>query len=502
MRPIKPGKVQDKMEQHFREKLRNMEMAPPAEMWDRIDAGLDQERKKIKYDHWYYALLILLLPLTVTNLVVNHNIKDYYKDFLSEKKREESFGPKYNLIDAFPSPLRHLNYINQRTISQPLNMNYVEDMPEVYQSPVAAYGRENLSPYIASMNLVADFARNRGILIADDGMRLFQHSRLGENNTLGLALGNEDVIGYVPDKVKTKIEETSGLESDNSVALPTYHKRFFKYAASGNSPLSIPKVKGFYLGAVAGQVLNTFIFANRHSTHSIRPFISMQWEPAYGIRAGYNFNPRFGLETEVVLNSANESYSEMLYGKIPVNGMVRLSHINIPLVAKYKISKVSRLTGQPVCVDFVGGVMYSHLAQADLKVNEYKVYNPNGLFPTNQLGITGGMDYDFFFNKFCFLTLGGRASLVSSVNSIPFTGNGRPSTFGLLLGINASFNVLLPGKKEPVKITHFNPNQTATYGPTNTTIRIDENHQYQVLSQRRPSSISDRPFIREQYHLV
>lgn len=455
MRPIKPGNGgEDKLEQHFREQLRNLEMTPPPAMWDRVETGLDQERNKVRYDHWYLALMILLLPLTVSNIVVNYNIKDYYKAFLNDKKREESFGPKYNLLGAYPSQLRHLDRAELLTINQPLHTSYVEEVPA--DILVHNYNKEKLSPFIAALpNAVPQHKVLN--LPPDNGLRLFKHPRLMGDNSLTLNANNSFDLGYVPDKVKLSPNMPDIVTNNSNVNLPinNVHKRFAKYIMHRNSPLSLPKVQGFYFGPMVG-ANQELLFVKKSAFY---PLISpdakfnTHWGYDYGVRVGFTFNRHFGIEADCIINSYQQiQYTDNELGKIPVNGNIKLVYMHVPVIAKVKFSKVSRLSGQPVSLNILTGITYSRLTQSSMQVNESKLNNLNDLFAQNEMGLLVGIEYEWYVTRNLFFSFGGRGSISTDVKALPALGSIKPNSYNILLGINASINFQLPtGKKEQVK---------------------------------------------------
>lgn len=76
MRPIKPTDENSfNFDKHFRDNLRNGEVTPPAGLWDKLDADLDQQKERVKYNHWYYASIALLLFFAGFNLITSFNVE-------------------------------------------------------------------------------------------------------------------------------------------------------------------------------------------------------------------------------------------------------------------------------------------------------------------------------------------------------------------------------------------------------------------------------------------
>ena len=443
MRPIKSGREQEnKLDQHFREKLRNMEATPPPPSWDRLEAGLDQERATIKYDHWYYVLLVLLLPFTTVNLVMNYDLQDYYQEFLSEKQRETNYGPKYWIPAPHPAQVKYFARLDKSTITQPLDMSYVEDVPfEVTFSP--SYVKNKISPYIAASEVAPTvMSPKNNSLLAMAGKQ--KNAGMGSILLEPLFVDVEEVGS---EKFGLGAVMLSALDSKGDDPLPVYKKKMYRGSISKNYVMSLPKVKGFYFGIDASGHQNR-LFLKEDAFYPLIDkdvVFTFKWGYSYGMSMGYNFSQRFGIETELILNSVQGmSYADNLYGKIRREGNIQLNYMHLPVMAKYKWSKVSTVTGYPVSLNLVGGVMYSRLREVQMSINGEQLSAPQELFAKHELGMLLGLEYDVYISKSFFFTVGTRASVTTDVKQLGTQAN----VYNLLLGVNASFNYQLPQLKK------------------------------------------------------
>jgi hypothetical protein len=318
-------------------------------------------------------------------------------------------------------------------------MSYVEDVPyEVAFSP--SYVKHKISPYVASIE------------IAPVMEKISAHSLPKHRSVTGPAISLAPLYAEVgeilPDKFGLKAITLSKLDvGPEDDPLPAYNKKFYHGAISKNYVISLPKVKGFYFG-VDASVHQNRLFLKEQAFYPLidkNVEFTFDWGYSYGFSAGYNFSRKFGIETELILNSVQGmSYSDNLFGKIPREGSIRLSYMSVPVMAKYKWCKVSTLTGQPVSFNLVGGVLYNRLRGVEMKINKTELPSADELFATNELGLLLGLEYDMYVHKNFFFTVGARGSISTDVKTIGRDAN----AYNLLLGVNASFNYQLPNLKK------------------------------------------------------
>jgi hypothetical protein len=274
---------------------------------------------------------------------------------------------------------------------------------------------------------------------------------------LALNANNGLDLDFVPDKVKLLAADANTVANNNNISLPitNTHKRFTRYIQHRISPLALPKVQGFYFGSLIG-ANQELLFVKKSAFY---PLISpdakfnTHWGYNYGIKIGFTFNRHFGLEANWIINSYQQvQYIDNEQGKIPVTGNIKLVYMHVPVVAKFKFSKISRLTGQPVSLNILTGVTYSHLSRSSMQLNESKLNDLSDLLAKNELGLTLGLEYDWYVTRNLFFSLGGSGTISTDVKALPSIGSSKPNTYNILLGINASINFQLPtGKKEQVR---------------------------------------------------
>ncbi|MDX2001304.1 MAG: outer membrane beta-barrel protein [Chitinophagales bacterium] len=440
MRPIRPGKNQDnKLDQHFRDSLRNMEVSPPPPMWDRLESELETERARIKYDHWYYVLLAVLIPFTALNLYLNYDLKDYYRAFLNEKERAITYGPAYFISSPHPAQVKFLANKDKATVAQALDVPYVENLTDQQVTITGTHG--TLLP-IYIRPLTEQFALQK----ANQGTtpKFFASTETGLKDILSLPEA-EGLL--VPDKLAFNEIELDKIDGKQVEILPPYNRKFYHGAISPHYRMKLPEVKGLYIG------INTSVFQNRlfFNEEAFYPLIgkdakfSFKWGYNYGVTVGYNFSRHFGIQAEWTVNSTQGmTYSENLYGKIPINGNIMLRYMQMPIMAKYKLSKVSTFTGYPVSLNLVGGVLYSRLTQSEIQINESRLTNTSDLFAKNELGLLAGIEYDMYFNRNFFATVGARSSVTTDVRTL--VGNNSNPSYNLVLGVHAGIHYQFAGR--------------------------------------------------------
>ncbi|MBI1191741.1 MAG: outer membrane beta-barrel protein [Bacteroidetes bacterium] len=204
--------------------------------------------------------------------------------------------------------------------------------------------------------------------------------------------------------------------------------------------------KNFY-GGVHGSLQWTGLLSqnNAQPDVNLNPMLNIGY--AFGVHAGYRFNPRISLETGLVLNSMQGSRYESSVStrneEVPVTKSLMLHYTQLPLTVR--ISPGRNPQGAvPEGWSYVGGLQYGMLRTSKLRIED-KPVNPDRNLQQHDLAVLLGMDYDLPLNDQLFLTLGFRGSLGLNQANVTTVEGINSDKRNAVLGFRAAFNgFLLP----------------------------------------------------------
>lgn len=388
---------------HFREQLRNSEVEPSANLWDKINYKLDGEREKIKYDHWYYALLILLIPLAIANIYTNYDLEDYYSSLMDKSPSGHNSVAANNTPESIENLLPFKN-----------NCAYSDNE----EGELNCYG-DNDRQSIAYASSSADRVSTTWKDLQRDGDDFFNTATA----SIGDGLTRTEIEGL--DKKFSSADIPLGIDD---------RQRLFA------DPRDV--VKGFHFGVDFGAHVNYFVFRQ----HALRPLISgdVSLQPfhgtQFGVSLGYNFSHRFGMEIEGIFRSTQGiKYQESRFNnKLVINGEVDLDYMHFPVLFKYKWSRISSRSYNPKVLNVLAGIQYSRLKSVNYTSDGYDYEIPENIFNQNELGLTLGLEYDLFLHRNYYISLGARGTFLADAGS--YFNSTQSTTYNYLIGLNASLN--------------------------------------------------------------
>lgn len=398
-------------DKHFRE-LRNLETQPSPNLWDKLEYQLDEHRERVKHDHWYKALIALLIPFTVINVLITYDLADYDSQVASATK--EFNGPQ------FPD-------LNEMNLSpgNPENKGGWGNFFDGFFLPQGANATETGNS-IAEPKVVAPETA-----LASAESDFLPTSLIGFETTENLASG-----ALTP--FERKVLKASVSADD-----------MMKHRSKENAGGKTGSVKGFHFG-VEGGINNRWMI---HQNSSLYPLSSNRVErklnlaATYGISAGYDFSNRFGIEAEWILQSRQgQRYYELRYGKIPVHGEVYIEYMHVPVMFKYKWTKVPVRNNYPRVLNLVTGIQYSRLHDMHIVQDGLDLSGVNELFNRNELGLLVGIEYDIFVHRNVYVSVGARASISTDAKAFPYINSENTQTCNALFGLNASVHYLAKRK--------------------------------------------------------
>jgi hypothetical protein len=444
MRPIKPTDENNfNFDKAFRDNLRNMEVTPPDGLWDKLDADLDIQIERRKYNHWYYAAIAVLIFFAGFNLISSFDIEEYYANKKAETNR--SYEGTYLLAGEHPSQIAGFSYSHYQRINYPIDYTFQDNEPLV---TVSNYGHNRyFTPYIgvnASNKMYGD--NKKPNKQGKNRLKKAQQSSLAvlelqaPANPMYIAFnGKVELVNSNVIAPTNKALERSkgGYEKDDII--------------SQAKPIStLGNIKGFYVGAEYSYT-GTRMFQKNSAFYPLLANdakYTMQTGRQYGIKVGYHFNHRMALELGWIISSTQgQRFSDNLYGKIPVSGSINLNYTQIPLLFKYKFARMSGFTKQPVSLNVVGGFAYSHLKSSEMNLNTDRLENISQMVTRNELGVIVGLEYDVYMHQNLFVTFGTRTAIFADTKFFKGYEKDEPRLHNFTVGASVAIHYQLPKRK-------------------------------------------------------
>lgn len=219
---------------------------------------------------------------------------------------------------------------------------------------------------------------------------------------------------------------------------------------ASNSPskaASSPSLWSNFYGGLHGSLQWTGLLSqsNAQPDENLNPMLNIGY--AFGLHAGYRFNPRVSLETGLVLNSMQGSRYESSVStrneEVPVTKSLMLHYTQLPLTVRISPGRATQ-ESIPEGWSYVGGLQYGMLRTSKLRIED-KAVNPERNLQEHDLAVLLGMDYDLPLNDQLFVTLGFRGSLGLNQAHLTTVEGINSDKRNAVLGFRAAFNgFLLP----------------------------------------------------------
>lgn len=444
MRPIKPTDENSfNFDKHFRDNLRNGEVTPPAGLWDKLDADLDQQKERVKYNHWYYASIALLLFFAGFNLITSFNVEEYYA--AKKLAKENRYVGTYLLAGEHPSQVAGFSYSHYRRINQPINYNFEDNEPLVTVHDYA--NSRYFTPYIGVNASNIMYGNTQGKHNAN------KTNRLAKAQT-GLAVlelqapANPFYIAYNAKEQLLDEQTIAPIDLAPKKSEGTFTKDDIK---KNSRPIStLGNIKGFYIGAEYVYTANR-LFQKNSAFYPLLGYdakYNFQTGYQYGVKVGYHFSHRMALELGWIINSTQgQSFSDNLYGKIPVSGSINLTYTQVPLMFKYKFARMSGITKQPMSLNLIGGFAYSHLKASKMNLNTDRLENISEMVARNEVGVIVGLEYDIYVHKNMFITFGARTGIYTDTQFFKGYEKDDARLHNFTIGTSAAIHYQLPKRK-------------------------------------------------------
>ncbi len=158
---------------------------------------------------------------------------------------------------------------------------------------------------------------------------------------------------------------------------------------------------------------------------------------SFGLGAGYQFTPNFGIEAEIVSARLSQSYRELTNFGVFNNSEARADYYYVPLSFKYQTRRLNSMNRRiPMTASVVMGAHYGHLRNYTLRNGDGDV-NADNAFIQNEVGVFMGADYYMYLHPNTYLTLGARGAAGKDINNLSFADN---TPYNLQLGVRVGLH--------------------------------------------------------------
>jgi len=245
----------------------------------------------------------------------------------------------------------------------------------------------------------------------------------------------DDIPLYIDEEILEELIEEAELDKEDPLTILQEEAKDLYYAKSIN--------KGFHFGLVTG-FQNSWITKNSRNPEVEREVSKNLFSPGYqvGLNVGYDFAKHFGIMAEFKFSDEGVRFHNPIKDRIE---HLDLKYIEVPVYLKAKHSmQTSKM--KPLVFNYLLGVQYSDLRSVSsfadgIEKRFAQDYN------TSEWGLSAGFDFDYYFNKNLFITVGTRGSVSGFSKNFPRLNDANGTgTMSYSVGVYTRINFRLPGR--------------------------------------------------------
>lgn len=445
MRFIRPSKNKNSgLDSTFRDGLKDMRATPDPELWDKISDNIDADIKRKKYNHWYLAALLLLLPVTLTNVFVNYDIEEYYTEFANEN----GFGTDEELNKKVQNA-QFLNLPNSNNWSVASNryklpVLIAESSSGKSNSNNASFSEvENLSD-----NTIDKLNSSFGSKNISSNNKSFSTPSSLEQKTEAPAIYLASISPDLFSGMNMDVKEAQSIPVLDNVM--TDKESFKKHSKTSRKQELNAFQSGIYAGTSVGVQQNKLFRREGQFAPILGDNVKLENSPSftYGARIGWNFNRFLAIETGIYKSEMNVNFLDNRYNKIFTEGNISARYFEVPVNLKFRYSAFNGINSLPHAFALTTGITYAQLHSSELVFGDVTFENTDDYFDPMQLALNLGLEYEWFVHRNISLSLGGQASMFSSKQDFPqFSVKNAKSDLRLNYQFQFGLNFLLPTSK-------------------------------------------------------
>ncbi|MEX0813613.1 MAG: hypothetical protein WD048_15450 [Chitinophagales bacterium] len=428
----------------FRDGLRDMHATPDPDLWNRVSGDLDADIKKRKYNHWYFAALLILLPLTLTNVFINYDLEEYYNDFAFSETvsdnpiAEASEATEIKELVSSSNPVWAIS----SSKSAPQVSSNIEKA-EQGNSSTATNQNTTLRGQFSgaeNSNRKKTSQKARAIPPADD---------------LTDAVGQEPVFlaSLSPSFIENStavLTNSQNIENNEADNILNDKEQFNALSKTQRKEELNDLMKGLYVGVSSGVQYNRLLRREGQFEPFLGDNVTLSSARAftYGGKIGWNFTRFLAFETGIYRSDLDVNYLDNRYDKIFTEGNINARYIEIPFALKFRYAAFNGINKLPHGISLSTGITYAQLRSASMTMSDTEIENASQYFEPSQLALNIGLDYEWFVHKNISLSAAASAAVFSSKEDFPkFSVKNANSDLRLNYQFQAGINFVLPVSK-------------------------------------------------------
>ncbi|MFT7588757.1 MAG: hypothetical protein ACI959_000969 [Limisphaerales bacterium] len=441
-------------------KLREEEVKPSANMWERIDTSLHGPAPVSSNSYFTYsafrmasAFLIILVLYTGWNAFMVGSTPKQATAHVEQSKASNSMAlfPDFVLKSALS---KQLIALNQQ--SSPSDKKIINSASNSYSNSaftnVSANASANLEDDASAFNsssinseesietlseiqitLASDYITSE--LIADPALNsaLFAQSNI-EQAVEEIPIQNNTISSEQIKESSALDQHLAEMQEELDKQLPySYHKGGEFYGGI-NASLNITGLMSEFSDAIKDENLDPGLHIGR----------------SFGLTIGYQIGPRTALEAGLIIDSRQGSVydSEVLQRQesVEVKKRIDLHYTQLPIAVRIQRVYPNTIGKNPLVFNYVLGVQYGLLRASRFSLED-KYVSPHRNLEQHDFAILLGAEYDLYFSKNLFASLGLRSTISANQTQLTDIDGINRDKRNVVIGLRAGINYVLPSWK-------------------------------------------------------
>ena len=401
--------------------LDRAEIAPPEIVWNKIEAALKEDDRKILF--WFskdYAKVATLLFGFVGSigmfLFLKSNMMPIFNQILEDKPR---------IVYSNPNKMEEVAQQEKEILAN-------ASIPKNNDIPIATSRNKSQNSTNSSMQAHHSQSFKMVDHINDVDVKAETFSQTEKETKI--VDENIEIASQVQVKLEDNLEweliepmesiQNESIISQNSMMLST---QSYSYEMPTLNLIKESFKPYFYLTTTMGvNAAQVFMNSDAHNSYfSGNATFNRKFGYQFGSEIGYQFSRKWSIESGLFYSQYIQTFSEKnnLFEK---NGFMYIDQLEFPLMARYSIFLKEE---NPLVLSFKAGLMYGSVLQYQvnyverelLSLNEkkYSIDADKRNYNSLQLGYIAGIDFDAFVSQKVALHLSTMTSYLSQLENFP-----------------------------------------------------------------------------------